>query len=118
MAQAKSNREKAIEQYNRIMFLICEEYNTIGTRFTETPDDRNKWTIRDMVSEMQYCIDKYKDPFCIYWQDAHDDSQPSDKPWYKAWRNELGMMTRFVKRWESVALAENCTSKHCSKYDN
>lgn len=110
-------RAKAIEQYNRIMFRICEEYNTIGTRFTETPEDRNNWTIRDMVSEVQYCIDKYKDPDCMYWQDAHDDSQPADKPWLKEWRKDIAIMTRFVKRWEAVAMTEKCKGGHCSKYD-
>ena len=103
--------------YNNIMFDICREYNTIGTSYTEDAENRNKWNLRDMVSEVQYTLDVYRDPDCIYWQDAHDPTQGAGKPWYKEWKNICGRMQRFVDKYKADALCMECTEGHCSVFD-
>lgn len=104
----------AITQYNNIMRDICREYNTIGTSFSEGTEG---WTIRDMVSEMQYTLDIYNDEGCIYLEEAHDETQPADKPWYKEWINQKRRMERFIEKYKGEAAKAECTMRHCSIYD-
>lgn len=107
----------AIKKYNEIMFAICREHNTIGTNFSE---DTDGWNLRDMVSEMQYTIKRYKDEDGIYWQDAHDESQPIDNGvgrWFRQWKKEIAMMERFVAKYKEQVLTMKCTVSHCSQFD-
>lgn len=106
--------EKAKKKYNDIMFEIAREHLTIGTKNSEGTDE---WNLRDMVSEMQYTLDVYNDPSCIYWEEAHDDTQPSDKPWYREWIRAKGLMKRFIDKYKQMALTMECTVAHCSKFD-
>lgn len=108
--------EKAVKQYNDLMFDICREYNTIGTSYTEG-NERQHWTLRDLVSEVQYTLDIYLDEDCLYWREAHDPTQHSSKPWYKEWINITRRMRRFVARYKDEAMLTKCFSGHCSKYD-
>lgn len=108
------NMETAVKRYNNIMYSVCREYLTIGTSFSE---HTGGWNLRDMVSEMQYTLDIYDDPDCIYWQDAHDESQHWSKPWYKEWVSEKGKMKRFIEAYEPFITDMICTQGHCSKYD-
>ena len=107
---------KATKKYNDIMWDLCREHLTIGTRLSEGTDN---WTLRDMVSEMQYTLDIYDDPGCIYWEDAHDVSQPGGPggEWYRQWYNEKARMRRFIERYKDEALQFECFENHCSKYD-
>ncbi len=99
--------------YNDIMYCICRDELVIGETHTATKN----WNLRDMVSEMQYVLDQYEDPDCIYYQDAHDDMQPAHKPWYKEWVQEKARMKRFINSNKAAALKIECTEGHCSKYD-
>ena len=104
----------AVKRYNELMFDICHEHLTIGTRFSEDTED---WNLRDLVSEMQYTLDIWNDPDCIAWQDAHDETQPRDKPWYHNWYNEKKRMERFINRYKDEALGLECHAGHCSCWD-
>ena len=106
--------KKAIKWYNDIMWDICREHLTIGTRLSEGTEH---WNLRDMVSEMQYTLDIYDDPGTIYWEDAHDPYQPEDRSWYRQWYNEKARMKRFIDRYKNEALQMECTEGHCSRYD-
>lgn len=105
---------KAIAQYNEIMSSICRAYNTINTSFS---DGTKNWNLRDMVSEMQYTLDIYDDESCIYWEEAHDDSQPAHKPWLKEWINNKARMKRFIKKYKDEALKMECVQHHSSCFD-
>ena len=107
----------AKERYNKLMFSLALEYLTIGTDYTDEPERRNKWNLRDIVSEVQYQLDRYKDPDCSYYQDAHDGS-PDAKEYYKIWRSDIGKMERFINRYKDEALTMRCTEGHCSEFDN
>ena len=104
----------AIKQYNKIMYDICRDHNTVGTSASENTDG---WSLRDMVSEMQYTLDQYNDPQCIYYIDAHDECQPSHKPWLKEWQNIKARMKRFIEKYKEEALEMECVVNHCSIYD-
>ena len=106
---------RALKTYNNIMYDIARDHNTIGTKAAENTDE---WTLRDMVSEMQYTLDQYMDPDCIYWMDAHDECQGFSKPWLREWQNATRRMKRFIKTWERAAIMEQCAVNHCSDYDS
>ena len=106
--------KRATKWYNDIMNSICREHNTIGTNYSENTDS---WTLRDMVAEMYYTLEIYNDPNCIYWMDAHDESQSPDKPWYKNWINEKRRMERFINKYKDIAMEYTCKERHCSIYD-
>ena len=105
---------QSVKTYNQIMNDICREYLTIGERYSEGTQN---WNLRDMVSEMQYTLDRYMDKDCIYWQDAHDETQPSHNPWLKEWKNVIARMRRFINKYKDEAMQMNCTEGHCSIYD-
>lgn len=114
----KNTLEQATRRYNSIMFDLCREYATIDTTFSEEAEKKKQWTIRDMVSEMQYTLDIYQEHDSVYYEDAHDDCQPVGRPWYKQWRNECARMQRFIDRFEEEALKTKCFERHCSEFDN
>lgn len=106
----------AVKRYNRLMYEMCYEYNTIGTSFSESTDG---WTIRDLVSEVQYTLDLWLDPMCAPYQDAHDRWMDADEReyLYKDWVSNVAKMKRFVQRYKADALETVCVSSHCSKFD-
>ena len=109
-----TTNEKAIKRYNDIMWDLCREHLTIGTRLSENTEN---WNLRDMISEMQYTLDMYDSEDSIYWIDAHDPDQPGDREWYRVWYNEKARMRRFINRYKDEALTMTCTEGHCSRYD-
>ena len=105
--------DEAVKRYNDIMFDLGREYNTIGTNYTEDPEHRNKWNLRDLVSEMQYTLDVHLDPGCTPYIDAHS----GDKDDYKVWASETGKMKRFIKKYADSVAGMKCTEGHCSCFD-
>lgn len=105
----------AVKRYNGIVYDICRDEVAVHSDNKETCN----WTLRDMVSEMQYILDIYNDHDCVYYEDAHAPlyEQGSDRPWYRQWISDKGKMERFIKRYEKAALELECYENHCSKYD-
>lgn len=96
------------------MYDICRDHLTIGTNASENTDN---WNLRDMVSEVQYTLDIWDDLDSLEWCDAHDESQPAHKPWYREWYSQKQRMKRFIAKYKDEALKMKCTESHCSKYD-
>lgn len=105
--------QKGLKAYNKLMFHLAMEYDTIGTVYSERPDDRNNWNLRDMVSEAQYILDIYLDSNCIYYECAHN----GDKEEYNQWKNDVARIRRFIARYKDEALTMQCYEGHCSKFD-
>ena len=106
-----------ITTYNNIMWDICREYNTIGTSMTEDAEARNNWNLRDLVSEMQYTLDIYNDPDCVYYEEAHDVDASYHKDAMKEWRSVTARMKRFIDKYKAEAMKMECTEAHCSRFD-
>ena len=104
---------KGLKSYNKLMFHLAMEYDTIGTIYTENPEMRNNWNLRDMVSEVQYILDFYNEPDTVFSEMAESDD-PEDR---KRWRDDCSRMKRFIARYKDEALTMECTSGHCSKFD-
>lgn len=104
----------AVKQYNNIMNDICREHLTIGTRLSEGTEN---WNLRDMVSEMQYTLNIYEDPDCVYYQDAHYGLENHEPEWYEEYINTKARMKRFINKWKDEAMTMECTEGHCSDFD-
>lgn len=111
----KTIYERAKKRYNALMNDAGMEFATIGTDYTEDAESKNQWTIRDMVSEIQYQIDCHyeygHDYFLTLQGEWGIDSRIRQKKW-------LYKLIRFVNAFKEEALKEKCFERHCSKYDN
>ena len=87
------NIDSAIKRYNDIMYSLCLEHLTIGTRFSE---DTEHYGITEMVEECEYWLD-------TYYEEGHlrGDMRYSDNPEErKAWRREKGRLERFINTYK------------------
>jgi hypothetical protein len=106
---------KGVKAYNKLMFHLGMEYDTIGTKYTEDPERRSDWNLRDLVSEVQYWLDFYLDPNSSYYENAHD---PDDDGYKEVYKKDISMMRAFIRRYKKEALNMDCNYVHVSKYDN
>lgn len=103
------NFEKAVKRYNDIMFDICVEHVTIGTKFSEYTD---YWNIRDLVAECDYQLS------CFYeGGHANADMRYGEPDERKFWVSATGKLKRFIKTYEPYIENITPTCAHCSKYD-
>ena len=104
--------QKGVKAYNRLMFHLAMEYNTIGTDYTESPEMRNEWNLRDMVAEVKYILDLYNDPDSQYYQDAQNDEE-----YFEVWKRDKHLMQQFISKYKNDAMKMSCNYGHCSRYD-
>ena len=104
---------KAVKKYNEIMDSLCREHLTIGTSLTEQPEEKAKWTIRDLVAECDYQLSLYYEGGC-----DNGDLRYSDDPDERAvWRKDTGKLVRFINHWKPYIEGVKCHEYHSSKYD-
>lgn len=107
----KVNMENALKKYNDIMNSIAREHLTIGEWLSE---DTGEWNLRDMVAECDYQLSTYYE----YGHCNEEMRHSEDEDERKAWRSEVGRLSRFIKRYEPFISDLVCAEGHCSKYDN
>ena len=105
--------KKGQKAYNKLMFDLAMEYDTIDTIYTEAPERRNNWNLRDMVSEVQYILDFYNDPDSTFFESGHCD----DEDERRQYRADCSKMRRFIRTYKDEALTMQCFEGHCSQYD-
>ena len=118
------NIEKATDRYNTLMFRICCEYLSIGTKFSEGTES---WNLRDMVSECKYLLG------CCYEDgnlnsegsatifelvDYYGYSEDEAKEIKSEWLSKTRRLRNFIKAYEPYIKDMKCTTGHCSCYDN
>ena len=98
------NEKRAINTYNKIMYDLGYEYNTIGTISTEN------WNLRDMVAECDYTLS-------TFYESGHynEELKYSDR---KIWKNYTSRLSRFISNYRPYIENMKCCSGHCSQYDN
>lgn len=119
MEVSKLNMEAVIKRYNRIMNTVCYEHLTIGETLSENtsgnPDNKQNclWTLRDMVAECDYILS-------TYYEDGHNNEalRHEDAECKKAWRQETGLLKRFINRYAPMLDGVEAFQRHLSKYDN
>ena len=103
------NMEKIVKRYNGMMYFMCLEHLTIGTRFSEGTEG---WNLRDMVSEAQYQLDLHYDEDTMTGMERYSDIDGG-----KQWRCEVGRLSRFIAAYVPYIEELECVEGHCSKYD-
>lgn len=105
------NEKRAINTYNKIMYNLGYEHNTIGTRYSESTEN---WNLRDMVAECDYILSTfYEQGHCneeLRYSDYAEDR--------KMWKNYTSRLKRFITNYKPYIEYMKCCSRHCSKYDN
>lgn len=99
--------EEAVKEYNRIMANIGCEYNTIGIEgWTEHPEEKAQWTLRDMVAEVDYWLG-------THYEGGHLNAEP-----YGGRGRNIRAMKQFIKKYEAEAMQTHCHEGHLSEYDD
>lgn len=100
---------KIVKRYNNMMYFMCLEHLTIGTRFSENTEG---WNLRDMVSEAQYQLDLHYDEDTMTGQERYSKCDGG-----RQWRCEVGRLARFIAAYAPYTNDLECKEGHCSKYD-
>ena len=128
------NLEKAIIEFNSIMFDYCWEHCTIGTSFSENTEG---WNLRDMVSEAQYHYDtcyesgncneegRYPDYWeldssCILSQEKYRRvirHNESEKEMHEDWLRKTRRLRNFIRKYKNHIGELKCVNGHCSCWD-
>ena len=126
--------EEAKKKYNRLMFDLCIEHVTIGTRFSE---DTENWNLRDMVSECQYTLDccyeegnaNQEGQYPDIWKYTADDlmskrrydyvtrHNEEQKEMHKSWLSKTRRLRNFITKYAPLIKGMKCAQGHCSCYD-
>lgn len=107
MATKKTAFEEAVQKYNRIMINVGCEFNTIGIKgWTEHPEEKEQWTLRDMIAEIDYQLG-------THYEGGHSNAEP-----YAGRGRNIRAMKQFIQKYEAEALQTHCHEGHCSKYDD
>lgn len=129
------NIKQATKRYNDLMWDLCYEHNTIGTRLSENTEN---WNLRDMVSECQYVLDccyeeghaNNEGQYPEYWEFTEQDllyksrydrvvrHNNCEKEAHKSWLSRTRRLRNFIKAFEPYIKDMKCTMGHCSCYDN
>ena len=129
------NIKEATKRYNDLMWDLCYEHNTIGTRLSE---DTENWGLRDMVSECQYVLDccyeeghANEEGRCPdYWEVTPEDilskarfdrvqrHNAYEKEAHKAWLSRTRRLRNFIRKYSPYIKDMKCAMGHCSCYDN
>ena len=94
----KEQFEKVVKRYNALMYELCYEHVTIGTRYSEGTE---KWNLADMVYECEYWLS-------TFYEDGHANGEMryGDADERKEWRRLTGKLERFINRYTGVIDAE------------
>lgn len=129
------NLKLATERYNKLMFGLGHEYNSIGTSFSENTDS---WNLRDMVSECQYILDccyeegnaNSEGRYPEYWRVTAEDildkkrfdriqrHNKEEKEMHQEWLSKTKRLRNFIKAYEPYIKNMKCAMGHCSCFDN
>ncbi len=129
------NIKEATKRYNDLMWSLCYEHNTIGTRLSENTEN---WNLRDMVSECQYVLDccyeegnaNNEGQYPDYWEYTEQDilskrrydyvtrHNEGQKELHKEWLSKTRRLRNFIKKYSPYIKGMKCAMGHCSCYDN
>lgn len=107
--------KKATERYNDLMMMVGHEYDTIDTRYTEDPDRVGRWTLRDLVSEVYYCLGTYYEQGHCNHDMICKDNEDYDPA---RWRSETGKLKRFIITYGNMSYKIPLFEGHASSFDD
>lgn len=102
----KSDFEKALPKFDE---LICDYYSGDDT-VEDNEEKRKNWNLRDLISEMDYCLSRYYEE-----GNSNFEARSND---YDEWLSATRKMKRFIKKWLPKCNGMKPYEKHCSGYDS
>ncbi len=131
MAITERRMKTAIKKYNELMYMLCCEHNTIGTKLSERTEE---WNLRDMVSECQYQLDCYYeeghdayeqlhelDGCTMTIEDLMDDRYMKRHLWMmqgvEEAKKEMKALRQFINTYKKHISGMECHQGHCSMWD-
>ena len=131
MAISERRMQTAIKKYNDLMYMLCCEHNTIGTKLSERTEE---WNLRDMVSECQYQLDCYYeeghdayeqlhalDGCTMTIEDLMDDRYMKRHTWMvkgvEEAKKEMKALRQFINTYKKDIGDMECHQGHCSMRD-
>ena len=131
MAISERRMKTAIKKYNDLMYMLCCEHNTIGTKLSERTEE---WNLRDMVSECQYQLDCYYeeghdayeqlhalDGCTMTIEDLMDDRYMKRHLWMmqgvEEAKKEMKALRQFINTYKKDISGMECHQGHCSMWD-
>ena len=131
MAISERRMKTAIKKYNDLMYMLCCEHNTIGTKLSERTEE---WNLRDMVSECQYQLDCYYeeghnayeqlhalDGCTMTIEDLMDDRCMKRYLWMmqgvEEAKKEMKALRQFINTYKKDISGMECHQGHCSMWD-
>ena len=130
MAISERRLKAAVKRYNKLMYTLCLDHLTIGTRDSEFPEKKAQWTLRDMVSECQYQLNMYDEEGTAQWEALHalDDCDPRESEGYRRYyeehigevqaaKSEMRALRRFINAYKGDIGGIWCYEGHYSCWD-
>lgn len=131
MAISERRMKTAIKKYNDLMYMLCCEHNTIGTKLSERTEE---WNLRDMVSECQYQLDCYYEEGHDAYEQLHaldgctmtikdlmDDRYMKRHTWMvkgvEEAKKEMKALRQFINTYKKDISGMECHQGHCSMWD-
>lgn len=131
---SKRRMETAVKKYNALMYRLCLDFLTIGTRDSEFPEEKAQWNLRDMVSECQYQLDMYSEEGTAQWEALHwldgekltiedllNDQFMRDFTYrtrgVQTARDEMKELRKFINTYKNDVVGMECHEGHCSMWD-
>ena len=131
MAISERRMQTATKKYNALMCRLCLDFLTIGTRDSESPEEKSQWNLRDMVSECQYQLDKFSEYGTNQWESLHaldDIDKDTDDTWEQRYyddhidevnsaKEEMKALRQFINTYKKDISGMECHQGHCSMWD-
>ncbi len=131
---SKRRMETAVKKYNALMYRLCLDFLTIGTRDSEFPEEKSQWNLRDMVSECQYQLDMYYEEGTAQWEALHwldgakltleemmNDQVMRDFTYrtrgVQTARDEMKELRKFINTYKKDVVGMECFDGHGSMWD-
>ncbi|MCQ2581875.1 MAG: hypothetical protein MJ170_02730 [Alphaproteobacteria bacterium] len=105
--------ENAKRDFNQLVWYLGIEYLEI----TDVPyeEDEKIWNIRDMISEIQFELNKYFNPDMEQYAVLHGNGDEID---VQIAKNNVAAMRKFINKYKNHVDGLVCVREHCSKWDN
>ena len=105
--------ENAKRDFNQLVWYLGIEYCEI----TDVPyeEDQEIWNIRDMISEIQFELDKYSNPDMEQYAVLHGLGDEID---VQNAKNNVAAMQKFINKYKKYVGDLKCIRPHMSRWDN
>lgn len=99
----KVNNQKLVDRWNKLMYDLCLENETINSRLSELEEHKEYYGIVDGIST-DWMLKEAKNWLSCYYTSGFGrcDDRFTDKDCYKLWVSETGKLKRLIAKLEQI----------------